>query len=88
MTINYPVPVDWSNHKVIEVNNVIAAATNVALPPVPTVGMAVTVKDYAGNASMGNITILGSIDSATNYVMSINSESITVYWNGTRWNII
>jgi hypothetical protein len=48
----------------------------------------VTIKDNAGNFATYNAGIIGTVDGATNNIMSTNYQSRTFMWNGTQWNVI
>lgn len=88
MTTRNHVALNWANTIVIEVNNTSALPINQDLPAAPSTGQVVIVKDWGGNATAHNITILGTIDGSTNYVIYENYQSITLYWDNIRWNII
>jgi len=65
-----------------------AAAKLVILPPNPPKGMTITVKDYTGAFSVSNFcSIVGTIDNATNLLMTVPYTSRTVTYNGTDWDI-
>lgn len=88
MTTRNRVALNWANITVIEVNNTSNSAINQDLPAAPSTGQVVIVKDWGGNSALHNITVLGSIDGSTNYVLTENYESITLYWDNIRWSII
>ena len=88
MTTHNHVVLNWANVIVIEVNNTGATAINQELPAAPTTGQVVVVKDWSGTASTYSVTIIGTIDGATNYTLTVNYESVTLYWDNIRWNII
>jgi len=65
-----------------------AAAKLVILPPNPPRGMTITVKDFTGAFSVSNFcSIVGTIDNATNLLMTVPYTSRTVTYNGTDWDI-
>lgn len=67
----------------------ITAARTIALPAITAVprGWQVVVKDESGNCSGSNtITVTGTIDNATNFVLNTSYGKITVYSNGTNWS--
>jgi hypothetical protein len=62
----------------------------ITLPTVGT-GKVITIKDESGNAQTYGINIVpasGTIDGQSNYQMSANYESLSLYSNGTNWFII
>lgn len=63
------------------------AAKTVNLPTA-VAGKKLVIKDESGDASTNNITVSGTIDGATNYVMSIDYEAVTLVSDGTNWFII
>lgn len=50
-----------------------------------TVGQPFIVKDEAGSAGANNITVVGTIDGATNKVINSNYGNLRVYWSGSTW---
>ena len=58
------------------------------LPTLVPTGFTVTIKDNAGNFATYNAGIIGTVDGATNNIMSTNYQSRTFMWNGTQWNVI
>lgn len=56
--------------------------------PSGSLGRRVVVKDIAGNASSSNITIVGTIDGATNLVISTDYGKAELVHNGTNWSTI
>lgn len=73
---------------IIVVNKAVGAATSVTLPTAAVSGKIYVVKDGKGDAAVNNITIFGSIDGATNLVMNLSYEAVTLAWNGSGWSII
>ena len=63
-------------------------AIAITLPASPLPNQTYTIKDYTGKAATHAITIVGTIDGASNYVMSTNYQSATVIYNGTNWNLV
>ena len=88
MTTQKFLALNWANMQVIEVNNTSGAALSQPLPAAPTTGQVISVKDWGGNAGTYPITVLGNIDGVTNFVMNLNNQSITLYWDNIRWNLI
>lgn len=76
---------------IIEVVNTSGAAINQYLP-VPAGRQIMVVKDGGGNAGTYPITILDSlgklIDGSASYVLNMNYQSITLYYNGSAWRVI
>ena len=76
---------------VIEVVNTTGAAVTQYLP-VPAGLQVMVVKDGGGNAGTYNITVADSlgklIDGSASYVLNMNYQSITLYYNGSAWRII
>lgn len=70
----------------------VAATTTVTLPPTPSTGQIVSIKDGSGNSQTFNISIVGAsgatIDGVSTFTLAANFESVDVIWNGTQWNII
>jgi hypothetical protein len=64
-----------------------STAINVTLPT-PTNGKQIVIKDISGNAKINNITIVGTIDGVSNYVIDIDRMTIKLVANGTAWFII
>lgn len=88
MTTRNRIALNWANTQVIEVNNTSGAPTTQVLPAAPPTGSVVIVKDWGRNAGTFNITVLGTIDGATNLVLSTNGAYATLYWDNIQWNII
>lgn len=65
-----------------------AMAFTITLPSVPTTARVLIVKDESGGAATGNITLSGTIDGATNYVINTNYGMVVLYYNGSGWSII
>lgn len=70
-----------------------SAARVMSLPAAPSTGQVFVIKDQSGAASNGNLSVdvtggVVTIDGATSYVISSNYGSITVYFNGTNYNVI
>ena len=64
----------------------ITAGRNATLPSGAFVGQQFIVKDESGNAGSFNITVVGTIDGATNKVINTAYGVLRVYWNGTNWS--
>lgn len=62
-----------------------ASPATITLPSNVPTGYVCEVKDTSGNASVNNITIAGTIDGATNYVINTNYGYKTILYNGTSW---
>lgn len=65
-------------------------AVQLQLPPAPTLGRRISVKDASGTSATWNITLLGNgktIDGAASRVISMNYSLLQVDYNGTEWNI-
>jgi hypothetical protein len=62
-------------------------AINVTLPTA-TAGKQITIKDISGNASINNITVIGTIDGTSNYIIDVDYFAIKLVANGTAWFII
>lgn len=76
---------------IVEINKTVGAATTVNLPSSPLSGDTYVIKDGKGDAAANNITVTpaaGNIDGAATYVMNVNKQAITVYYNGTQWAVI
>lgn len=69
----------------------ISAAFTVYLPTIPVTGDTYTIKDTNGNAALNNITVDSgtiNIDSALNYTILINYQSLDLIYTGSKWSII
>lgn len=73
---------------VILVNKASGAATSVNMPASPMTGAQYVIKDKKGDAASNNITLIGTFDGATNYVINTNNGKATVMWDGTEWSVI
>lgn len=68
-------------------NSVLSGTTGVVLPPAPTLGQWHVIKDAAG---IGGIIVDGSgitIDGLPAITMENQWESVTLFYNGSEWNI-
>ncbi|MGB4759184.1 MAG: glycosyl hydrolase [Candidatus Saccharimonadales bacterium] len=66
----------------------ISAARTVTLPSANSVpsGWQIIIKDESGSCSSGNtITVAGTIDGGTNYVLNSARASVHIYSNGSAW---
>jgi hypothetical protein len=64
-----------------------AGSFNVTLPsPTIAVGLTYFFKKIDGGAN--TVTIVGTIDGATNYVLSIPNKGVAVQTNGTAWYVV
>jgi len=76
----------------VYVENTSGGAITITLPPSPTPGDKITIKDIVGNATAYNITINtpdGSlIDDTATYVIAFGFGNLGVEWTGTRWSIM
>lgn len=83
-----------ANYTATAVDTIVAltsltAARTVTLPSANavTAGKQIVIKDESGSCNGSNtITIAGTIDGATNAVLSSAYASIRLYSNGTSWN--
>lgn len=67
----------------------IGAATAVTLPPAPTTGRSIVIKDGNGDAALNPITVSGGmIDGAAAYVVNENHASLSLVFNGGSWNLV
>lgn len=73
---------------IIEVNKTVGAATTVNLPACnANSGLSITVIDGKGDAATNNITLTpsaGNINGATTFVMNINRQSETIWYDGSQ----
>lgn len=60
----------------------------IGLPSSPEAGRIITVKDGKGDAATNTITIVGTIDGATNYNITTNYGKVTLFYDGTKWLVI
>ena len=85
-----------SPYQVVSTDNIIAANSTVGpitvnLPPSPTTGDTYFVKDSFGQSATNHITLNGgaiNIDGSSTYVMASTYEAVTIFYNGTMWNVI
>lgn len=62
-------------------------AISLTLPSSPVTGQVLTIKDEA-TASNSNITVVGTIDGATNFIINQDKQSVSLYYNGTNWLVM
>lgn len=78
-----------ASDRLLVINKTVGAATAVSLPPTPTPGQRFTVLDGKGDAGTNNITISGSINGGTSYVISANFGVLhLVAISATAWRIL
>ena len=56
--------------------------------PAGTTGKIYVVKDAVGDAQTNPITVVGSIDGVSSYVLNIDWSSVTLIYNGIEWNVV
>jgi hypothetical protein len=61
------------------------APLSITLPPGPTIGQAVTIKDAAGMAGTHPITVAGTIEGATNMTIDFNYGWVALQYSGSQW---
>ena len=86
-TGNYTITKDID---LLEINKTIPEQTTVFLTTSPYIGETHTIKDGGGNAVIYNITIDASpkfIDGTNSIIINNMYESVTVYFNGTKWGV-
>jgi len=83
-----------SSDEIVNITNITAPFT-ISLPSSPILGQTHTIKDGYGGCFTNNITIDGylsgagkTIDGVNTILMNQDWSSITVYYNGTQWNVI
>ena len=71
-----------------------SAARTITLPPVspagdsPYIGQEFEIKDESGGASSNNITVVGTIDNASNYAINTDYGFLRVRFDGSSyWSI-
>ncbi|MGB4759185.1 MAG: hypothetical protein WBP26_03940 [Candidatus Saccharimonadales bacterium] len=67
----------------------LSAARIITLPAANTFtgGQQIIIKDESGSCSSGNtITVAGTIDGGTNYVLNSAYASVRLYSNGSSWH--
>lgn len=86
---------ELGNYTVVNetVVNVIKAAANqaatfITLPPTPTSGRTVFIKDAKGDGAANNITAVGTIDGAANYVIAENYGAVGIQYDGAAWGVV
>lgn len=82
-----------ANENVLCVNKTVGAASAVTLPPQATgaIGRKIWIVDSKGDAGTNNITIspaAGTLNGASNYVISENYGAVELIYNGTEWNAV
>lgn len=78
-----------STETILAVNKTVGAATALTLTSTPIKGFIYIVKDAKGDANTNNITISpasGTIDGASNKVISTAYGIQRLFYNGTEWN--
>lgn len=65
------------------------AATSLTLPT-PTTDRRITVKDAKGDALINNITVIGTIDGGSSFVMNLNYQANTFVFDTTtsEWSVL
>jgi hypothetical protein len=72
----------------IGVKKTVPGPTNVYLPANFIPGMEIVVKDRLGDAATNNITVIGPIDGQSSYVLTMNGQSETFFYDMNGWSII
>jgi hypothetical protein len=72
----------------ILVAKTVGAATTITLPSSPAAGRTVTVKDGKGDANTHNITVVGSIDGGSSFLIVQPWSAITFVWTGSMWSVL
>ena len=81
--------VGLASDRLLVINKTVGAATAVSTPPNPTPGQRFTVLDGKGDAATNNITINGSINGGTSYVISADYGVLhLVAISATAWRIL
>lgn len=76
-----------SNDCVVVINKSVGAATAVSLPSIIN-GKLIVIKDGKGDANTNNITISGSIDGGSSYVINTAYGSISLVGYGSKYYVI
>jgi len=74
----------------VVINKTIGSPTTVMLFPTPATGQTVIIKDGKGDAGINNITVNGNgklIDGSTIFALNQGRQSISLTYDGTKWNI-
>ena len=66
----------------------VAAPFSVNLPASPFLGEIHRIIDTSGAAATNPITVAGSINGGTNYIIDANYGSVTIEYNGTNWSTV
>ena len=65
---------------------------SIRLPQAPQDGRVLTIKDEQNNAVVNNITVTAAfgdtIHGAASYIMNVNRQAVTLYYNSGTWQII
>lgn len=67
--------------------NYFAGSVSITLPASPELGRTYWIKDITGLAATNNITLIGTIDGLSNYVINTNWGSVGVIWTGAQWGL-
>ncbi len=82
---------------ILVIDKAVGAATTVTLPPNPSQGQMITVKDGKGDAAVNAITITApatgisagaTIDGAASAIINNGYDFLTIAWNGVQYNVV
>ena len=76
--------VGTSSDQIVEFTST-SSAYSYTVPATPATGQMIIVKDGSGAAGTHNISITGTVDGATNNVISTNYGVFRCYFDGTSW---
>lgn len=72
----------------VRAENQTSAPITITLPPAPTMGQEITIKDCSGNASLYPITINGGsvfIEGVMTLILMYNFSWVDLYYTGAQW---
>lgn len=69
----------------IYVNKTVGSPTNVYLPSSPLTNNPLVIKDGKGDASVNNITVIGTVDGTVNPIIGADYADVGIIYSGARW---
>jgi hypothetical protein len=80
-------PLPAGMHGDINIRNGTGAAISITLPPSPTLGQSLAIKDVLGNATSYPIALVGPIDGGAGFILFQNYQAVELYWSGSQWSV-
>jgi hypothetical protein len=79
------------NEATLIIDKAVGGATQVTLPPTPTLGREIRVIDGKGDAASNNITIIpraGTVNGGASYIINSAYGAATFYYTGAKWLVL